>query len=107
MDATETRARLLEDVRRLAERETDEVPAELSAREERGPGHSRDTNLAYEPVRERDVIVESERSDVAKHVVRALRRVWAEARGIERTHEAIAPRAVVGREPLVERRVHP
>src|SRR5467141_5260027 len=52
---------------------------------------------------ERGVIVETERSDVAEHVVRALWRVRGEARGIEDADEVIATCAVLRREPVVVR----
>jgi len=81
----EARAGFVEHIRRLAEREADEVPSELAAREERRTRHARYAHFAHEPIGERDVVCKTEWSNVAEHVVRALGSVGTEARGIEDT----------------------
>src|SRR5712692_2843777 len=57
---------------RLAERETDEVASELGSRVEGGAGNAGDADGRDEPARERAVVVEAERRDVAEDVVGAL-----------------------------------
>src|SRR2546425_8327794 len=99
----EAPACFLEHVFGLAEREADEVLPELLAREKRRPRDSGDADLRHEPTREQRVVVESERADVAEHVVRALRSVRSEARRFESAHQHVAARAVFARESQVIR----
>src|SRR5207245_4117313 len=53
--------------------------------------------------REESVVLETERTDVAENVVRAIRRVRSEAGRGKRAHEDIAAGAVIEREALVIR----
>src|SRR4051812_16906626 len=88
--ATETLGRRVQHVGRLAEGEADEVPAELRPRVKGGAGNAGDAHRLHQPVRERDVVVEAERGDVAEDVVRTLRRARREAGALERGDEQIA-----------------
>src|SRR6266404_4945439 len=90
-----------EDIRRLAEREADQVPPELAAREERRSGYTGDTYRTDEPVGECDVVIETERANIAEDVIRTLWSVRAQASGIEDAHQMVPPSAVLGREPFV------
>src|SRR2546428_11412206 len=72
-------ARFVQNVVGLAEGEPDEVLPELFPGEERRPRDPGDADLRHEPLREEGVVLESERADIAEHVVRALGGVWGEA----------------------------
>ena len=93
----QTGTRFIEQISGLAEREPDEVPPELTPRVEGRSGDAGDPDFAHVPLRECDVIIETERADVAEHVIRALRGVRAEPRRIEDPHEVIATGTVVDR----------
>src|SRR2546428_6053377 len=91
----------------LAKGKADEVLPELLAREERRARDSGHADLRDEPAREEGVVIESEGTDVAEHVVRALRRIRSEARGLQRAHQDIAAGAVVDLMPLRTRLAQP
>src|SRR5207245_5285050 len=86
----QTCTRLVQHVRGLAEGEPDEVPSQIATREEGRSGHAGNPDVAHEPLRECDVIVETKGTDIAEHVVRALRCGRAEARIVEDPHERTA-----------------
>src|SRR5437867_8278598 len=85
----------------LAEGKPDQVLPELFPREERGPRDSGDADLRHQPVREDGVVLESERADIAEHVVRAVGCVRGEPRRGKGAHEEVAARAVLDRQLLV------
>src|SRR2546427_13019453 len=97
---SEALAGFVEHVFGLAERKADEVLPELLAGEERRARDSRDADLRHEPAREESVVLETERTDVAENVVRAIRRVRSEAGRGKRAHEDIAAGAGIEREAL-------
>src|SRR2546425_2492175 len=94
-------ARFIQNVVGLAEREPDEVLPELFSGEERGPRDTGDADLRHQPVREEGVVLESERADIAEHVVRAVWCVRGEAGRGKGAHEEVAARAVLDRQLLV------
>ena len=77
------------------------MPSELAPRKERRPRDTGDADIADQPVGELGVIVETERADVAEHVVRTLGSVRGEARRVEAADQHIAARSILDREAIV------
>src|SRR6202140_5920740 len=86
--------RLIQCLRLLAEGETYLLGSVFRMLVETRSGHACDADFFYQVSRELNVIAEPEGADVGHHVIRASRKVTAEAGFLERWNQMIAPSAV-------------